>query len=482
MLDNAQLPKPTKPSRYAEANSIEPKVRLGLDHEYSLYDDIDALTEEANYKEFSLIIDDSLDRAFMSIEDYRSHELRHAKGRVIDQEDRYEVQCSAEDIEEMLRIASQLLANPAQSTCATFHFDKFVLDIQMIPDSKSKISKAVSQTLTTNGKGTSTRRTLRKAKVAARNFGLDAFPTDDLSLLEPLLSSVEKLKTKLTEQLDELKVIKKSFMRRMQTLENTRKIEESIDLTRRYEMSACSTPRPGSRLADDKTTSNQEDLEAELAELQMKLKACEEDHRNTSRISTRISRIKTELQFLKTKNVISRTKTITDRRNPSLDFSFSFPSERPQSSCSIRRGPGTGLWDECNTSAFRRPKELEHYDDLHNTSVTLSSDLMKEQLSVRREKQELEEQRMKIEIEADASKRKLEIQAASVASQKEQLETERRQLNQERSQHMQMNREYMRRRSQLQSMYQALMSRIEELRLSPHQANMLKDLKDQLLS
>lgn len=490
MFDKPRTPKLSRPPRYRPAG-LEPKAMIPTELEINFYEDLDDLSDEALSEEAleedeqtSQRDDEALDRALMSIEDYRSHELRPSNDGGSPEVTRQDVQCNYDDLADMVAVASQLLENDAQISRATFRLGKVILDVHIDPGSKPTLGKLVSRGLAiTNKDAAITRRTYSKANEAASEFGLDALSSDELSMIEPLLESLAEMKEKLVTQLDELKVIQKSFARRMLTLDNTRKIEESIDLTRRYEMSACTTPRTSSRLAETKTSSKQETLESELTELQGKLKESEDDPRSSSRISTRISRIKTELQFLKTKSILDRTKNTSDLKNRSVNLSYDSSSERPASACSSRRGSVVRRmnWDDFTPTSSSKTLELDTFDELPSSSIALSSDLMKEQLSNRREKQELEEQRMKFEIEAEASKRKLELQSSSIATQKQQLDAERRQLQEERSLQMQMSRDNLRRRSQLQSLFQTFMDRAEKMRLSPDQDYLIQDLKEQLL-
>jgi hypothetical protein len=493
-------PQLSKPPRYREVVPSEPKADLKLTTKADI-EDFDDLTveesEDAGSDEGSDSDASSLCRARMAVEDYRSHELRQSRGEVTKLADHYEVHCAYEDLEDMVKIGKELIANEPVISFATLRIGRLVLDVHLKTQSKDKVAQALSRSLMTSSK-TSARRGINKAKEAASKGGYDAVTSEEFSLMDPLLQDIKQLRDGLMEQLDEVKAVKNSFMRRIQNLDSTRKIEDSIELTRRYEMSACSTPRPGSRLGDLSGSSTprsvlrpgevnipgkQEELEKELGVLQEQLREGEGDPRSTSKISTRISRIKTELQALKTRSILHRTKTMKDRNvRSSLSMSFDGPIDRPSSAFSGRRSSIGMTWGELAQNTSMKSLELDSFDGVSCTSVALSSDVMKEQLALRRERQEIEEQRMKMEIEAEAAKRKLAMQVASLATQKEQLEADRKVLQQERSMQMQLSRENLRRRSQLQGLFQHLMARAEESRLDPQQDLFFQDIQEQLLS
>jgi hypothetical protein len=493
-----KTPRLSKPPRYREVVPLEPKADLKHTTEPMFDEDFDDLTVEESEDEGSNEGSDAstLCRAMMAVEDYRSHELRQSRGEVTKLADHYEVHCAYEDLEDMVKIGKELIANEPVISFATLRIGRLVLDVHLKTQSKDKVAQIVSRSLTT-GCTTSTRRSLNKAKEAAIKGGYDAVTSEEFNLMDPLLQDIKQLRDGLMEQLDEVKAVKNSYMRRIQNLDSTRKIEESIELTRRYEMSACSTPRHGSRLGElsgnstprsfvrpgEKMTGKQEELEKELCSLQEKLKEGEEDPRSTSKLSTRISRIKTELQALKTSSILNRTKTMTDRKvRSTLSMSFDGPIDRPSSAFSGRRSSIGLTWGELAQNTSMKSLELDSFDESSSTSVALSSDVMKEQLVLRRERQEIEEQRMKIEIEAEAAKRKLAVQVASLALQKEQLEADRKVLQQERSMQMQLSRENLRKRSQLQGLFQNLMARAEESLLNPQQDIFFQDIQEQLLS
>jgi hypothetical protein len=466
ILSSARKPQIKKPPRYREVLPTQlKKVSFRPNLEVTeVAEDPETLGEQGQ---------SALSRAQMAVEDYRSHELRQSRGEVIDG-GHFEVNCPYADIEDIVKMGAELIANETQASATTLKIGALRLDLRMMPQSKSSIGRALSLSLQ---EPSSTRLIWRRVKEAGSKGGYDALTEADLSLIEPMLGEIEQLREGLKEQLDEVRAVKNSYLRRMHSLRDSRKIEESIDLTRRYEMSACTTPRSRSRLneadgnfrqstlkAEESTSHKQEELEDELRTLQDKLREADADPRGTSKISTKISRVKTELQFLRTKKVLKRTTNTAVR---SLNSSFD-DLNRSSSSCLSMQ-----------SSAFddfaKKQPDLDAFDEA--CSTPLSSDVMKEQLSLRRSRHELEEQRMQMEIDAEAAKRKLEVQVASLATQKEQLEAERRQFQQERSMQLQLSRENLRRRSQLQGVYQSLIA----YEVSAQQDS-LQDIADQLLS
>jgi hypothetical protein len=400
------------------------------------YDDLDALTVEGTTDE-----EDSqhtLSGLLGSVKSAGGAFVH--RGRASDP---LQVECSREDLADMIRTGTELLGSEASS--GRVKIGRLVLDVTLTPQSKNSLGHAISQAFMKD-----TRRMIREVKEAACKSGSDALASEDLDLIQPVLREVEVLREKLIEQLDEVKAIKNSYWRRIQNLDNTRKIEESIELTRRYEMSAYSTPRSVSRLEEstpraiESTLGKQEDLEKELLTLQERLKESGGNPRDTSKISTRISRIKTELQSLKTNLVISRTKTMRG-----LNMSVNFDMERPASVCSVRRSTSGVNWADQSIDCF-------------DNSAVLSSEVMREQLALRRDRQDLEEQCMKTEIETHAARRKLEMQTASLNTQKEQLQAERKQIEHERNMLLQFSRDNLRRRSEVQLLVQRLWGHLSE--------------------
>jgi len=247
----------------------------------------------------------------------------------------------------------------------------------------------------------------------------------DANCLEGVFDSLNRLREKLSSQIEEAKVVTNSCLRlrRSYTLSTPQDIEE---LTKKRSLSPMtSSPTPvlvrrrlseKSQTPEPKDSSTKQTLELELKDLEQSISKCKDNGPQSARLATRLSRVKTELLRIRSQEAIQASKLIglkgvhKSSATNAIYTEDSFANE--------------DFYDEEVLTPPLKQRRLSFYlekgsgYDTPNINTCVSKQLK----DLHDERKNYEDHRLKTEIELAVRQQKLDIEWTKLEKEKKSLE------------------------------------------------------------